>query len=96
VDPYGTPHRRRRKLLLAELAAAGTWPCPICGRPMYFGQRLHLHHTNPDAKLAGLPGDALAHALCNLRDGGRSGAATVNSQAEAAASTRAVRHSRVW
>ena len=75
ADPYGTTHRKIRQWLLSNLAAAPGQPCRICGRPMYTSQNLHLHHSDPTAKLAGLPGDQLVHAGCNMTAGGRDGAA---------------------
>src|ERR1700751_6034882 len=62
-DPYSGEHRRRRKVLMAALAAAGGWQCPGgCGRMLYAwqGRAIHLHHGGGlAAKLAGLPGDTL-------------------------------------
>jgi hypothetical protein len=69
MDPvlaYGWTHQRVRAQLLAALRAAGGGICPLCGGVMTAAMRLHLHHTNPVAKQMGLPGDALAHAKCNL------------------------------
>lgn len=68
---YGWPHRRRRRRLLRE--AIGM-PCPFCGRLMLDpkapgGEPLHLDHSDPSAKLRGLPGDRIAHASCNVRAG---------------------------
>jgi hypothetical protein len=109
ADPYGPLHRKIRAALLAELAATGGAPCPLCGGPMYawMGRALHLHHSRPGDKLLGLPGDCLAHAKCNLRDGGRSGAAITNDRTATGsgmvtggATVRplrpAVKQSRVW
>jgi hypothetical protein len=59
------------------------------------GRALHLHHSNPAAKLAGLPGDTLVHAACNLRSGGQDGAAITNSRATVTP-IRTARQSRVW
>jgi hypothetical protein len=99
-DPYGGVHRKIRAALLAELAAIGGAPCPLCGDMMYawMGRALHLHHSDPAAKLAGLPGDQLAHARCNVRDGARLGAAITNASKAAgrATVTPLVRRSRVW
>jgi hypothetical protein len=87
-------------MLLAALAATGPWPCPICGQPMYasMARSLHLHHGDAMAKLAGLPGDQLAHARCNIADGGRLGAEITNRAAVTgrATVTPLVRRSRVW
>jgi hypothetical protein len=109
ADPYGSVHRRVRAALLAELAAIGGAPCPLCGEMMYawMGRALHLHHSDPAAKLLGLPGDTLAHAACNLRDGGRTGASITNDRTATGggmvtggATVRplrpAVKQSRVW
>jgi hypothetical protein len=47
---------------------------------MHASQRLHLHHSDPSAKLAGLPGDMLSHAGCNVKDGARRGAEITNGR----------------
>ena len=80
-DPYGSLHRKIRALLLAELAVIGSAPCPLCQQPMTTSMRLHLHHSNAASKLAGLPGDQLTHARCNVADGGRLGARITNASA---------------
>jgi hypothetical protein len=96
-DPYGAAHRAIRRWLLGQLAATGPWPCPICGEDMHawMGRALHLHHSDPAAKLAGLPGDQLAHGACNIREGAKLGAAITNGTA-AAPATVTVRQSRIW
>jgi hypothetical protein len=58
-------------------------------------RNLHLHHSNPLAKLQGLPGDQLAHGKCNIADGGKRGAAITNGAAVVPIKS-AIRHSRVW
>jgi hypothetical protein len=81
---------------MRQLLLTGPWPCPLCGRPMFasMGRALHLHHSGGlAAKLAGHPGDQLAHGQCNRSDGGRAGAAATNGTA---ARTVTVRQSRVW
>lgn len=95
-DPYGPEHRKIRKALMDYLAASGPWACPICGRAMTaeMGRGLHLHHSSPEAKLAGLPGDQLAHARCNIREGARLGAAVANGTA--AETPRPWPRSRDW
>jgi len=60
-----------RARLVAELRAAGVAVCPLCGGPMTADMLLHLHHSDPTRKLLGLPGDALAHARCNMSEGGK-------------------------
>ena len=99
ADPYGSAHRKIRVHLLALLAATGPWPCPLCGEAMHawMGRSLHLHHSNPESKLAGLPGDELAHARCNIRDGGKLGAAITNGQPAGTGAQRPARlRSRAW
>lgn len=83
---------------MALLAATGPQPCPLCGQPMHaaMGRKLHLHHSDPAAKLAGLPGDQLAHSACNIRDGARLGAAITNGQAVSKPASQTARHSRDW
>lgn len=81
-DPYGPLHRRIRAALLAQLAAAGGWPCPLCSEMMHawMGRALHLHHPGGlAAKLAGQPGSVLVHGACNLSSGGKDGAQVTNA-----------------
>jgi hypothetical protein len=66
---YGWNHQKIRAQLLAELRAAGSAFCPICWMVMTPDMDLQLHHSNPLSKQMGLPGDALAHAKCNLSYG---------------------------
>jgi hypothetical protein len=97
-DPYSGEHKRRRKVAMAMLAAAGGWPCPGCGQMMYawMGRRIHLHHSGGlAAKLAGLPGDVLMCAKCNRSDGGKAGASITNKE-KLSTGTAAVRQSRQW
>jgi hypothetical protein len=70
---YGARHKARRRALLAQLAGLGAAPCPRCGKLMVPGMNLHLGHTFAEDKLAGLPGDRLEHARCNLSAGGKVG-----------------------
>ena len=81
---YGWNHQQVRAQLLAELAAVGIAPCGICGRAMTPGMQLHVHHSDPAAKQAGLPGDVLTHQRCNLSYGDGTG-----KRATAAAMTAA-------
>ena len=63
----------------------------------WMGRQLHLHHSGGlDAKLAGLPGDVLMHAGCNMRDGGKVGASITNRKTVTASATVAARQSRQW
>ena len=66
---YGYTHQKRRRKLLAELTPGAV--CPFCDKPMDAGQYLDLDHSEPDTRLLGLPGDRLAHASCNRKDGAR-------------------------
>lgn len=63
---YGWPHQRQRAKLLSELVP-GT-PCALCGKPMNSDHRLDLDHSDPEARLAGKPGDRLTHEGCNRRE----------------------------
>lgn len=64
---YGRTHMRIRAALLPF--AYGT-TCPHCGLPMLHGEKLHLDHTADGSGYRGF-----AHALCNMREGGRRGRA---------------------
>jgi hypothetical protein len=79
---YGPEHRRRRKVLLEQLAMIGAQPCPICGLPMTVRNRLHLDHSDPAAKARGEPGDRLVHAVCNEDSGGQLGAAIARANGQ--------------
>lgn len=70
-DPaYGWEHQQRAAALKRK--AVGTI-CPLCGELMLGSQwragALHLDHTNPADKAAGLPGDRVTHAFCNQSRG---------------------------
>lgn len=80
---YGPVHRRRRKVLIAQLAAIGSAPCALCGLPMTAANRLQLDHSDPAAKALGLPGDRLVHAVCNEVSGGELGQAIMRTRAAA-------------
>ena len=68
---YRSGHQTRRAQLLKELRAIGAAVCLLCGDMMTVEMELHLHHSNPDMKRLGLPGDVLTHAKCNMSEGGR-------------------------
>lgn len=72
---YGAAHQRRRRELLPLSYGSN---CPFCGEVMLEGQALDLDHTDPSARLLGLPGDRISHSACNRREGGLRGAATTN------------------
>ncbi len=70
---YGGEHQRKRA---AERPLQYGKPCARCGYPMLAGQEIHLDHRDDD------PTQYLgwSHALCNLKAGGRVGAAVTNGQ----------------
>lgn len=84
-------HHRRTKHttfapgLRAKLAPLLPLPCVECGQPVMPDQTWHLAHIVAAAQggrtTAGNTG--VAHARCNLRAGGRLGAATVNGRRRA-------------
>ena len=60
-------------------------PCVECGQPVLPGQLFHVAHINP-AMLGGRTTTAntgAAHATCNLKSGGRMGAAVTNRRRRA-------------
>lgn len=67
-------------------------PCVNCGRPVLRTDRWHVgHRPGHDAHLgkrAQLQHVGPAHALCNLRDGGRTGARIVNARRQASKDIR--------
>ena len=62
---YGSAHKRLRA---AGVEAAYGTPCARCGRPLEYGQELHLDHAD-----GGGPGDyrGWSHAACNIAAGNR-------------------------
>lgn len=61
---YGVVHQRVREYLL-RVTPPGT-PCPLCDEPMWpEAEPIDLHHSDPELKKLGMPGDALAHRKCN-------------------------------
>jgi hypothetical protein len=68
---YGGQHQAKRK---AEKDQQWGRPCVRCGWPMHPGQKIQLDHRDdkPDEYLG------WSHATCNLRAGGRRGAAVTN------------------
>lgn len=82
---YDADHRRARAAYLA--AYRPHHPCCLCGRPLGSNPKLlHLDH-HPAGGYRGL-----AHARCNIRDGARRGARTVNLRR----TVRRLRTSRDW
>lgn len=77
VDPYGYPHKLRRKLMVAALVDGE--PCELCPRPMYKWQKLHLDHVTPVWRGGG-GRYRLVHAKCNMSRGGRDGARITNAR----------------
>lgn len=66
---YGWTHQKARAAAVA--AHRDGAPCPMCGRPMFKADGLHLDHETPIA-LGGTGGDGrLVHARCNMSHGGR-------------------------
>jgi hypothetical protein len=59
---YGREHRERKAALLAALPLGAR--CPGCNEPFQPG-KIDLHHSDPAAKAAGLPGDTLLCQRCN-------------------------------
>lgn len=62
-------------------------PCLGCGQPIQKGEPFHVGHIVP-ASQGGKPtmqNTAPIHARCNLRDGGKLGAATTNARRQSTA-----------
>lgn len=92
---YGWEHQQLRARLLPH---AYGHPCPICGHTMLPGQALDLHHLDALAHGGGKRGPrAMAHAVCNRRDGQRIAQARTSRRRTtgARATARAV-NSRAW
>lgn len=66
---YRELHDRIRRELLAALVPGQ--PCPVCRKPMFPGQRLHLGHADDEAGYS-IPGRyvGLVHGACNESKGG--------------------------
>lgn len=69
IRGYGYPHQLARRRM-ARVVDAGLAVCSRCGHPIVPGADWHLDHSDDRADYLGA-----AHALCNLRAGGRKGAA---------------------
>lgn len=52
-----------------QLVHAYGRPCPLCGKPMLYGQPLDLHHLRPIAAGGRAGPRAMAHRHCNRRQG---------------------------
>ena len=80
----GTYHLR------PELEARLPLPCTECGRPVEKGQKWHVAHLTPASKggRTTRQNTGVAHALCNLRAGGKLGAKTTNSRRRNSAAAR--------
>jgi len=59
---YGLPHRERKAELMAALPPGAC--CPGCNEPFERG-KIDLHHSDPENKRRGLPGDTLLCQRCN-------------------------------
>lgn len=70
----------------AKLTAMLPLPCVECGQPVTAEQSWHVAHITPAAQggLTTPSNTGAAHARCNLRSGGRLGAATVNRRRRSA------------
>ena len=89
---YGSPHQRRQRQSLAAWKPGDQ--CAHCGQPMWYrwlidgtGHRVSAMHLAHNADRTGYLG--LAHAFCNLSDGGR------RAQAQRSVTT-VWQRSRVW
>lgn len=73
-------HTTATHKLRPEIEARLPLPCTECGKPVYRDQKWHVAHITP-ASQGGRTTRAntgAAHALCNLRAGGKLGAAATN------------------
>lgn len=80
-----TKHTTAAPAIRAQLAARLPLPCVECGRPVLPDQSWHVAHIVA-ASQGGrtTPGNTgAAHARCNLKAGGKLGAATVNRRRRA-------------
>lgn len=86
-------HHRRTKHTTAapgirvKLAAMLPLPCVECGRPVMPEQSWHVAHITPASQggRTTTSNTGAAHATCNLKAGGKLGAATVNRRRRAEA-----------
>jgi len=71
---YGWSHQKLRRRWAPQVAQ-GVVPCAKCGRLIHPGEEWHLGHTEDRASYTGPE-----HAVCNMADGGRRGAAVVHQR----------------
>jgi hypothetical protein len=71
-------------------------PCVECGHPVLPGQSFHLAHITPamDGGQTTASNTGVAHPHCNLRSGGKLGAAVANKRKRTQG--QAAQGRRVW
>lgn len=76
-----TKHTSATHTLRPEIQARLPLPCIECGRPVHPDQKWHVAHLTPAAKggRTTRANTGAAHALCNLRAGGKLGAQRTNA-----------------
>lgn len=65
-------------------------PCAECGRPVEKGQKWHIAHFTAASKggRTTRQNTGVAHALCNMRAGGKLGAKTTNGRRRSSSAAR--------
>ena len=86
-----TKHSKAAPKLREQIAARLPLPCVECSRPVLAEQSWHLAHIVPASQggKTTASNTGPAHATCNLKAGGKLGAAVTNAQRRAAKGLRA-------
>ena len=85
-----TKHTSATYHLRPELEARLPLPCVECGRPVEKGQRWHVAQLTPASKggRTTRQNTGAAHAMCNLKAGGKLAAQQTNSRRRASGNAR--------
>lgn len=84
-----TKHTTHSPKLREKIAAMLPLPCVECGNPVMSEQSWHVAHIVPASQGGRTTASncGAAHARCNLKSGGKLGAATVNARRRASSAS---------
>ncbi|MEV8265954.1 HNH endonuclease [Microbacterium sp. NPDC077057] len=76
--------------LRPELEARLPLPCTECGKPVHREQKWHVAHLTPASKggRTTRQNTGVAHAICNLKAGGKLGAKATNGRRRSSSAAR--------
>lgn len=77
-----TKHSSKAPSIRSKITAMLPLPCVECGRAVTSDQSWHVAHITPACQggQTTLSNTGPAHAICNLKAGGKLGAATINQR----------------